>query len=218
MNSKRGKARKLATTLGLALAAVLALSAITAGAAQAANFRIEGKTLTELGFKGEEVETVSSSGLLNFKLVAWGSNAQFVNCEETGSGNIARGGRFGQSMTLSGCELKNSSTCDLKPFTMIWTGAIFTKSPSGFWRVAQVNGGSELLAQIQSNNECFWGSSFNMIESEGPLEFGFGPESTNLSITVAGTRGHVSESPVEWSGSMTWSLTGKNAGKKFTFY
>jgi hypothetical protein len=218
MNHKRRTARRLTSTLGLALMAMLALSAITAGAAQATDgdWHIGGKTLKERGIPVEGGETFSSSGSFSFEIATY--KARFINCKETGKGEIIRPRRLEEQITLSGCVQENVPSCTLQPFTINTYGAMFgiTSEPGRWGRAEGV--GSPFATIYASSGGCFFSAETNLTP-EGPgFSFAFGPEAQALSVSTSGMLGRILKQTVIWSGSSTWQLTGPNMGQKVGFY
>lgn len=93
--------------LGLMLVAALAVMAFTASAAQAGEYRIEGKTLTEKGLASESVSGTLAKG----KLLVPGLALTFVCLKGKGTGTVLLGGTAHATILFEECSVEGNKFC-----------------------------------------------------------------------------------------------------------
>ncbi len=115
MISKFESLKRSVPHFGLALFAMLALGAFSAGAAQATEWTIDGKPLSSLGGQ-EEVWGEGGPFELEFPVFYSGDGVMIVCEEEEHEGNILAGGTGDVTVQFSGCEMPGmTEVCQVEP-------------------------------------------------------------------------------------------------------
>jgi hypothetical protein len=188
MTSNRKTARGLVSTLGLALLAMLALGAITAGASQAASWHVGGKA-----FSG--TASFFSVGTAEMELSIYGK----FTCKETATGKISNSTQLEEEVTLSSCVKYGCAKCVVDPITWKVSGSGEASTGTNF-RI-------KISAPMEDEAEML-GFSFS---------YKYGAEAAKLAVTTSGAS-FFGTKPTHYSGTSTWTLTGANEGKTVGYW
>ena len=206
-SNKQRKSRGM--VLGLALTAMLAFGALSAGAAQAVpTWHINGTP-----FLGEETFEAESTGI--FQIDVPGLGVTF-NCEVggTASSNAIFGGSEGEAtLSFSECKAKNAPKCKAKPLLL--------PADSELVQVAGV-----VYEKFHLNEESRWDLQYcglhGSFEISGSLAARVGPEAVEPTLTfsqaamkAAGTSLWLASQPIYPNVAMNQMLTGENAGQEW---
>jgi hypothetical protein len=108
MNRRGSSQRRKAFGLAIAVVAVLGVSAISAGGAQALSWQPH---LTRV-LSGAETETVAGTGSVTISSTVLGTPTT-IECGATNSGSIGAGGKGSNTISLTGCTVAAPSHCVL---------------------------------------------------------------------------------------------------------
>ena len=164
-----------------------------AGAGPEAQWRLNGKTLTELGVKEA---TLVSSGTFTIEIP---SSSITVSCTESGSGKISGTNGLEREVTLNCKLLKFEAQCTYSPTFIFFTGTGTELHPTG----------KELI--LKTSGECPWGKMTTLgLPANFAHEVGTESKQVQTAIYATGSYGAWN---AYYTGYSTWELTGAQAGK-----
>lgn len=199
------KGRGLASAFGLALAAMLVLGAIVAGAAQASPvWKIGGKTLAEKGISQEEFISEGT-----FKIESPSLKLEIL-CSETASGYIIGKSELEEKISFTNCKIPHGEACKVEPSNTDWLKGTSDELLS---KDIYSEGWKAFMSIHLVGVECPLTGFFEEVKG-GIFLPQYGPEAAKLAVTTSGTA-HYGKELLTFSGTSTWRLTGINKGKAF---
>lgn len=214
---------------GLAILAACALMATTAGAAQAAEYTIGSKTLTELGIKEESVK--GTGGAFSFSFTPSGvpikidCTSALIDGGSIGPKGIFGGAIFGGEILFSGCELffnKLPKVCAVSNVRTVKVKGVLTTHFKEVYNVLSPDAGTTFMLFTASDGteSCpikgeknISGTIAALTEAGERVEqpWTFSPTIT----TLLATQLFYGASPVSVNGKLAVALSGANKALKW---
>jgi sugar lactone lactonase YvrE len=181
------------TIWGVALVAMLALTALFSASSAQAVWKANGTTYTGSGqsFWGE------GSWSITLKRSGGGGTTEIVGCVESTSGKIKGPYEVEGTITLNSCKIVGGPTCTVKPVTIKVSGTIAKLTSESF--------------KLVSTGECLYPE----IPMQVNLYPTFGAGGKTLSLSMTGVDTFKILGTWTFAGTSTWGFSGEHAGETF---